>query len=56
MRIRATLDTTTRNMAALGWATLIAAGMVMVYGLINAWATVTSTSPSAASDAPYSRG
>ena len=42
MRVRATLDTTTRNMAALGWATLIAAGMVVVYGLINAWATVTS--------------
>jgi len=29
-------------MAVLGWATLIAAGMVMVYGLVNAWATVTS--------------
>ena len=42
MRVRATLDTTTRNMAALGWATLIAAGMVVVYGLINAWATITS--------------
>jgi hypothetical protein len=42
MRVRATLETTTRNMATLGWATLIAAGMVVVYGLINAWATVTS--------------
>ena len=42
MRVRATLYTTTRNMAALGWATLIAAGMVVVYGLINAWATITS--------------
>lgn len=43
MRIRATLDTTTRNMAILGWATLIGAGMVMVYGLVNAWATLTSS-------------
>jgi hypothetical protein len=29
-------------MAFLGWATLIGAGMVMVYGLVNAWATLTS--------------
>jgi len=42
MRIRATLETTTRNMATMGWATLIAAAAVGIYGLINAWATITS--------------
>ena len=41
-RIRATLETTTRNMAFMGWATLIAAGAVGIYGLLNAWATITS--------------
>jgi hypothetical protein len=41
-RDRATLDTTTRNMATLGWATLLAAAAVGIYGLINAWATITS--------------
>lgn len=41
-RDRATLDTTTRNMATLGWATLLAAGAVGIYGLINTWATITS--------------
>ena len=42
MRIRATLETTTRNMATMGWATLIASSVVGIYGLINAWATITS--------------
>ena len=42
MRVRATLETTTRNMAYMGWATLIAAAAVGIYGLINAWATITS--------------
>ena len=42
MRIRTTLETTTRNMATMGWATLIAAAAVGIYGLINAWATITS--------------
>lgn len=41
-RVRSTLDTTTRNMATMGWATLVAAGAVGIYGLINAWATITS--------------
>ena len=37
-----TLETTTRNMAIMGWATLMAAGGLGIYGLINAWATITS--------------
>jgi TRAP-type C4-dicarboxylate transport system permease small subunit len=42
MRVRATLEITTQNMAIMGWATMIAAGGVVIYGLINAWATITS--------------
>ena len=42
MRVRATLETTTRNMTIMGWATLVAAAAVGIYGLINAWATITS--------------
>ena len=42
MRVRATLETTTRNMATMGWATLVAAAAVGIYGLINAWVTITS--------------
>ena len=41
-RDRATLETTTRNMTIMGWATLAAAGAVGIYGLINTWATITS--------------
>ncbi len=42
MRVRASLETTTRNMATMGWATLVAAAAVGLYGLINTWATITS--------------
>ena len=42
MRRHPTLETTTRNMAFMGWAALIGAVMVGIYGLVNAWATFTS--------------
>ena len=42
MRVRANLETTTRNMAYMGLATLIAGAGVGIYGVINGWATLTS--------------
>ncbi len=42
MRRHPTLETTTRNMAFMGVVTLFGAVAVGIYGLFNAWATVTS--------------
>lgn len=42
MRVRANLETTTRHMAYMGLATLIAGAGVGIYGLINGWATLSS--------------
>ena len=42
MRRHPTLESTTRSMAYTGVATLFAAALVGIYGLTNAWTTITS--------------
>ena len=42
MRRHLTLETTTRNLAITGWATLCGSALVGIYGVMNAWATLTS--------------